>query len=418
MIRRPLVRAAAGVAIALFCTRATTNAGDANERAGGDATVFDEGPRAYGRALGNLDPARWGELRAGKARFVGDWPRRGPSLDATSCSSCHFHDGRGPGPDPAHRGLVLLLRLGQASGGLDPTYGPQLRRIGNTMPAPGLFEVRWEEIAGDYPSGERFTLRRPSVRVTQLSHGPLDPSTRLSLRSPPGVFGVGLLEAIPDDVLLSGADPHDANRDGISGRAQRTPDSVTGATRVGRFGWKAAQPSLLAQSLAALQVDLGVNGHASDVDPLVFYLRALGVPARRRVTDRAVVRGERLFTRLGCSDCHRPRLTTGAMDGWPELSGQSIGAFTDLLLHDMGPGLADGVVELGALGSEWRTPPLWGLGLLRTVSGEVRLLHDGRARSPEEAILWHGGEAEAAGQRFRALPRTDRNALTAFLDSL
>jgi CxxC motif-containing protein (DUF1111 family) len=286
------------------------------------------------------------------------------------------------------------------------------------MPAPGRFEVQWEEIASRYPSGEGFTLRRPSLRITQLSHGPLDPSTRLSLRSPPAVFGGGLIEAVPDDVLLSRTDPYDADRDGISGRAQRTRDADTGATRVGRFGWKAAQPSLFAQSLAALQVDLGVSGHASDVDPLVFYLRALGVPARRRVTDRVVVRGERLFTELGCSDCHRPRLSTGHMDGWPELSGQTIGAFTDLLLHDMGPGLADGVVELGAVGSEWRTPPLWGLGLLRTVSGEVRLLHDGRARSPEEAILWHGGEAEAAGQRFRELPRTDRNAMIRFLDSL
>lgn len=417
MIRRSLVRVAA-VAIALGCTRPVISAGHTNERAGGDATVFDAGPRAYGRALGNLDPARWSEVRTGKARFVGEWPRRGPAADATSCSSCHFHDGRGPGPDPAHRELVLLLRLGQTSGGGDPTYGAQLRRIGNAMPAPGQFVVRWEEIGGDYPSGERFTLRRPSVRVAQLAHGPLDRSTRLSLRSPPGVFGLGLIEAVPDDVLLSRADPFDANRDGISGRAQRARDPVSGAMKVGRFGWKAAQPSLLAQSLAALQVDLGVDGHAIDVDPIVFYLRALGVPARRQVTDPIVVQGERLFTQLGCSDCHRPHLTTGKMDGWPELSGQTIGAFTDLLLHDMGPRLADAVVELGAFGSEWRTPPLWGLGLLQTVSGEVRLLHDGRARSPEEAVLWHGGEAEASSQRFRALPRTDRSALMRFLDSL
>ena len=418
MTCRPLVWLAPGVAIALFCARSIIIASAGKERSGGDATVFDEGPRAYGRALANLDPTRWSQMRAGKARFVGEWPQRGPVADATACSSCHFHDGRGPGQDPADRRLDLLLRLGRTSGGVDPTYDAQLRRTGYGVPAPGQFAVRWEEIGGRYPSGERFTLRRPSVRVTQLAHGPLDPSTRLSLRSPPAAFGLGLIEAIPDHAIESDADPHDADGDGISGRAQRLRDAATGQMTLGRFGWKAAQPSLATQSLTALLVDLGVSGAPADVAPVVHYLRALAVPARRRVNDPVVAQGERLFSLIGCNTCHRPRMTTGEMAGWPELSRQTIRPYTDLLLHDMGPHLADGVAEGSALGSEWRTPPLWGLGLLGAVSGEVRLLHDGRARSPEEAILWHGGEAAAARRRFMALPPTGRDALTTFIDSL
>jgi CxxC motif-containing protein (DUF1111 family) len=214
------------------------------------------------------------------------------------------------------------------------------------------------------------------------------------------------------------SDPGDADRDGVSGRPQRVRDEATGTFAIGRFGWKGARPSLAAQSAAALQHDLGVSAKAPDVAALVSYLNGLAVPARRQSPDPAVREGEQLFAQLGCDICHRPRLTTGRAPGWPELSGQIIRPYTDLLLHDMGPDLADGVAEGIAVGSEWRTPPLWGVGLLPVVNGEMRLLHDGRARSFEEAIVWHGGEAARAARRFVALPRAKRDAVAAFLGTL
>jgi CxxC motif-containing protein (DUF1111 family) len=299
--------------------------------------------------------------------------------------------------------------------------------------------VEWVEIRDRYPDGDSYAVRRPTIHVSKLAYGPLDPQTRLSLRVPPAVFGLGLLEALSDQEIRRFADPDDADGDGVSGVAQEVRDAVTGRAVLGRFGWKASQPSLAAQSAAALIADLGVippgtsnmtdrvHGKSRQPEPeiddgevtaLVSYMRALAVPARRRWTEPVVREGEKLFVRIGCSVCHRGQVVTGELPGWPELTRQSIQPYTDLLLHDMGPQLADAVREELASGSEWRTPPLWGLGLLPTVSGQSGLLHDGRARSPEEAILWHGGEAERARERYRHLPRERRAALLEFLNSL
>ena len=307
------------------------------------------------------------------------------------------------------------------------------------MPAPARFRVDWEERGHRYPAGDASSLRRPIVRLSELSYGPLDPHTRLSLRVPPAVFGLGLLEAVADSTIRGFADPEDADGDGVSGTVQQIRDGVAGQSVVGRFGWKASQPSLAAQSAAALLTDLGVvapgaatpaggvdagtTGNEAEIDDgdvaaLVGYLRALAVPARRRWTEPGPRHGEALFATIGCAACHRPQMTTGALPGWPELTGQAIRPYTDLLLHDMGPDLADAVTEGLASGSEWRTPPLWGLGLISTVSGQAGLLHDGRARSAEEAILWHGGEAERARERFRHLAPKERAALLEFLDTL
>ena len=411
--------------VTLFCFGAAVlssavAAQSADHAAGGDTTVFDEGPTAFGRALANLDPLRWNEVRAGKQRFMRLWPQRGPWADADSCAACHFHDGRGPRPDQMQSGLSHLIRLGTPSSGGDPVYGVQLRRTGDGVPAPGQFAVRWEEIGGRYPSGERYTLRRPVVHVSGLAYGPLDPQTRMSLRVPPAIFGLGLLEAVTEQEIVGLADPEDMDGDGVSGNAQRVRDPVTGRMRLGRFGWKASQPSLAAQTAAALSNDLGVAAFQNerDVTSLVDYLRALAVPARRRWTEPVVTKGDSLFVSIGCDGCHRRRLTTDPGAGWPELTRQSIRPYTDLLLHDMGPQLADSVGEGLASGREWRTPPLWGLGLLPTVSGHAGLLHDGRARSPEEAILWHGGEGDRARERFVALPRESRAAVVEFLASL
>jgi len=387
------------------------------EYLGGDTTVFDEGPTAFGRALANLDPLRWNEFRGGKERFLRQWPERGGWADAVSCVECHYHDGRGPRSD--HRGgLEHLVRLGRSSSDGDPIYGTQLRRVGHGVPAPAQFQVEWTETRDRYPSGELYALRQPSIRVRELAYGPLDPLTRLSIRVPPAVFGLGLLEAVADDEIRKAADPEDADRDGVSGRVQQVRNRVTGQTVIGRFGWKASQPSLAAQSAAALMADLGVTAAESELTTLAGYLRALAVPARRRWTEPVVREGEALFTAIGCGACHRAQMVTGDLPGWPELTRQVIRPYTDLLLHDLGPQLGDEVAEGVASGSEWRTPPLWGLGLLSTVSGAAGLLHDGRARSAEEAILWHGGEATGTRERFRHLPREKRAALLEFLDTL
>jgi CxxC motif-containing protein (DUF1111 family) len=255
------------------------------------------------------------------------------------------------------------------------------------------------------------------------------------------VFGLGLLEAVPALGILGRADPRDFDRDGISGRANVVYDAVHRRQGVGRFGWKANTPNLLQQTAGAYNGDMGVTSNlfpsescagrtgtscsathvevsAEIVGNVAFYTQTLAVPARRNLNDPTTRRGESLFYASGCDGCHTPTLRTGLLQGVPEVSGQVIHPYTDLLVHDMGPGLADGRPDFQASGSEWRTPPLWGIGLVQTVNGHTRLLHDGRAGSLMEAILWHGGEATQARDRVKGLSQPDRNALIAFLNSL
>jgi CxxC motif-containing protein (DUF1111 family) len=426
-----------------------------------DATAA-QSPNAYGHALANLAHAEWIALREGKAIFLTTWvppgaaaaerairgpdaqirDGLGPQFNATSCADCHFRDGRGgPPPDlrdphPARPVPPRLLRLGLV--GLDgqlvaePQYGFQLQD--HALPpaaSEAQLEVAFRAIEGHYPDGVPYALQAPDITIRGLARGPLAAGTRRSLRSPPSLIGLGLLEAVPDAALLALADPDDADHDGISGRANHVRDPRTGARVLGRFGWKAGQPSLWLQNATALREDLGVTtpvfpdaGFAApelddaDLERLTRYTRLLGPPRRRDLGDPDVVRGEQLFTTAGCATCHHPQLTTGDVTDLPELAHQTITPYTDLLLHDLGDALADDRPDGDATGREWRTAPLWGLGLLRIVTGDVRLLHDGRARSPEEAILWHGGEAQAARDRFAQLAGRDRAALLRFLAAL
>jgi CxxC motif-containing protein (DUF1111 family) len=271
----------------------------------------------------------------------------------------------------------------------------------------------------------------------------------LSPRVAPPMIGVGLLEAVSEADILAWADPDDANGDGISGRPNRVWNDVRQQPQLGRFGWKAGEPTIAQQSAHAFAGDVGISSplardpwgdctereadcrgapHGVDADNefevtpemfelLVFYSRNLAVPARRKVGDRQVLEGKRLFYQSGCAACHRPKYVTRRDPAMPEQSHQLIWPYTDMLLHDMGEGLADGRPEGLASGSEWRTAPLWGIGLTQTVSGHTNLLHDGRARNALEAILWHGGEAEAARQRVVAMSKAEREALLAFLES-
>ena len=293
--------------------------------------------------------------------------------------------------------------------------------------------------------GETVSLRRPEITVTRWNYGNPAPGLMISPRLAPPVFGGGLLEAVPEAVLERLADPDDKNGDGISGRVNHVTDRRTGRKAVGRFGWKANEATLRGQAAEAFAGDMGItsaehpaenytddqaaklrdfpDGGKPEAETLIMdrmesYLRGLAVPARRNMGDPAVTRGGVLFQSLNCTACHTPVLQTAADYPLPELRDQTIRPFTDLLLHHMGPDLADGRPDGEATGTEWRTPPLWGLGLNATVNGNTFFLHDGRARTTQEAILWHGGEAQASRDAFKKLSKEDRSAVLTFLDSL
>jgi CxxC motif-containing protein (DUF1111 family) len=312
------------------------------------------------------------------------------------------------------------------------------------VPGEGRARVAYDEVPGAYGDGTPYTLLRPRISIEELAFGPMAADVMLSPRVAPAMFGLGLIEGVAEADILAAVDEHDRDGDGISGRANQVWDVRAGATRLGRFGWKANQPSLEQQNAGAFLGDVGItsplfpgencpagqgqcaaapNGGAPEIDDdklgdVTYYARLLAVPARRDVDDPTVLRGKRLFAEAGCTGCHTPAFTTSEVDGFPELSHQTIRPYSDLLLHDMGEGLADGRPDFLATGREWRTPPLWGIGLVETVNGHSRFLHDGRARDLAEAVLWHGGEAEAARDAFRALDAGDRAALLRFLESL
>ena len=397
------VRLFPAVAVALVASAAAPSLSRPPAAAsGGTATVSDASRHAFGRAVANLRRSQWPLVRSGKELFVRRWaePPLGPLHNAGSCSDCHFLDGRG---EPSGT-IPVLLRLSiPGPDGMplpEPRYGVQLqdRAVGGAR-AEGTVILDWQEVRGRYPDGARYTLRRPRWRVDRLAQGPLHPGTRLSPRIPPSLVGLGLLEAVAVADLPAG---------------RRPP---------GRFGWKGAATSVQDQVQRAMAEDLGLTELDGD-EPrrLTTYVRLLAVPARRGVDRPEVRRGETLFRRAGCAGCHLPELRTAPEASFPELAGQTIRPYTDLLLHDLGSDLADirlnGRPDRAPSSRLWRTAPLWGLGLQKTVTGTVALLHDGRARSAEEAILWHGGEARTARSRFRSLPAVDRGALLRFLDSL
>jgi len=272
------------------------------------------------------------------------------------------------------------------------------------------------------------------------SYKPISSQMLFSPRVAPFNFGLGLLEAIPERALLDREDPNDRDRDGVSGHANRVWDAAAGKTVVGRFGWKAGAPNLIQQTAGAYNGDMGVTSslfsaescegdrpecglHAPEVsDETVIavarYMQTLGVPARRNVDDPVATVGEGMFYLAGCAACHTPTQRTGFLAGVPSVANQLIHPYTDLLLHDMGDGLADNRPDFQASGKEWRTPPLWGIGLVQAVSGHSNFMHDGRARNLTEAVLWHGGEAKRARDTFVLLPSVARAALIKFLESL
>lgn len=369
-----------------------------------------------------------------------------------SCLGCHINNGRGIAPQDGQLLDTLVTKI--SDGTFDrwgqpqphPYYGDVLQNLSlnPAIPAEGAVRVSYTPINGTYTDGTPYRLHKPtySLEMNDPAGGGI---AFISPRMPQNITGLGLLEALPEAHILALHDPDDSNGDGISGRANIVTSPVTGETLIGRFGWKATSASLRDFSASALNGDIGVNTSVlpqpncgeiqtacknnsgqgvelSDVrlNELVVYLQALGAPARHpeKVDDPAAIAGEQHFHNVGCASCHRSEMNTGHRHDLPELRGNTIRPYTDMLLHDMGEGLADHLSRNATLNKEWRTPPLWGLGMNRAVNGHDNLLHDGRARSIEEAILWHGGEAQASNLAFQALSAQQRSELIAFLRSL
>jgi CxxC motif-containing protein (DUF1111 family) len=390
----------------------------------------------------------------------------GPLFNARSCQRCHLKDGRGHPPENADDNAIsIFLRVsipGTADDAVadiqgyfatlpDPTYGTQLQDFAvQGYSAEYSLGISYQEQPVELADGTIVSLRAPTYSAENPGYGPLHPDAMLSPRVAPQMIGLGLLEAIPAQDILNSADPDDLDGDGISGRPNIVMSAVYQQPMLGRFGLKAGAATVLEQSAAAFAGDIGISsplhpsgagectqaqtdcqaaihGDGDDrvyeidgegLDLVAFYSRNLGVPARRGVDDPLVLQGKKVFYETGCTACHTPSFVTHRLEDQPEQSFQLIWPFTDLLLHDMGPGLADNRPEARASGSEWRTAPLWGIGLTQQVSGHTYFLHDGRARSILEAVLWHGGEAQTQRDAVVEMPTADRDALIAYLESL
>jgi CxxC motif-containing protein (DUF1111 family) len=431
---------------------------------------------AFSQHSANMPFEREMDFKLGNALFRKTWVASpastlasdglGPLYNARGCQDCHLKDGRGHTPASGDTSRVsMFLRLSVPGGPVpdgiadwiatapDPTYGGQLQDLAAPGHlAEGRMDITWTESPVILADGTIVSLRAPTYSFADPAYGPPADTLMISPRVAPQMIGLGLLEAIPAADILALADESDSNKDGVSGRAQIVPSVEQGTPMLGRFGFKAGAASVREQSAAAFAGDMGLStplhpepwGDCSDaqatcrdaphgqeagardglevdqasLDLVTFYSRNLGVPARRNIEDPQVLKGKEVFYTTGCQSCHTPKHVTHRLTDQPEQSFQLIWPYTDLLLHDMGPGLADNRPEGRATGSEWKTSPLWGIGLSAQVSGHSEYLHDGRARSLLEAVLWHGGEAQAQSDAVASMTTEDREALLAFLESL
>ncbi|WP_205669517.1 di-heme oxidoredictase family protein [Aliiroseovarius marinus] len=433
-------------------------------RSAGAATQMAPHPRTlFSTPFPNLPTDQKLDFTLGEAMFEKLWVQApastissdglGPLYNTRACSACHLNDGRGvvAGPDN-HTGLVLRLSVPGNGMQPEPTYGLQLQtRAISGHQAEGMLGITYEDMPVTLGDGTIITLRAPRYSVQESTLGDLAPDTMTSPRIAPQMIGLGLLEAIPEADILAGADPDDADGDGISGRPNVVWSREFDQPMLGRFGHKAGSPTLRQQSADAANGDIGLSstlfpahwGDCTEVqadcrrerhggtdaqdgvelgdtvlDVLTTYVATLAPPARRNASDAQVLRGKELFYQSGCTACHTPAFVTHRLPDDPARSFQLIWPYSDMLLHDMGEGLADHRPEWQASGQEWRTPPLWGIGLTAAVSGQASFLHDGRARTLLEAILWHGGEAFTARETVRLMDAPDRAALITFLESL
>ncbi|MEO8165455.1 MAG: di-heme oxidoredictase family protein [Betaproteobacteria bacterium] len=438
----------------------------------GSFTTAESGASAFSIPVAGLTKEQMEQFLKGREQFNEAWvvaPEPagvwglGPTFNEDRCAHCHVNNGRAKAPENAEEGVRgMLVRLsipGQnKEGGPNPhpAYGDQLqnRGIPGRVPAEGhpIFTYRQREVSLN--DGEIITLREPQVQCTDLPFGELGAGVMMSARIAPAMIGLGLLEAVPEETILAIAQRQE--KPGVRGRPNYVWDYENGKTVLGRFGWKANQPNLRQQTATAFLSDIGATSqffpeencpsaqlqcldlpsaskcggqggctgnYRPEVVPsrlknISFYLQTLAVPARRNPGDTEVKRGEGLFAQAQCNACHVPQVETGSNAAIAAATNQVIHPYTDLLLHDMGQGLADGRPDFLAGGRDWRTPPLWGIGLIPTVNGHSTLLHDGRARNVTEAILWHGGEAQTARDLFKAMSKPERAALVKFVESL
>lgn len=442
-------------------------------RTAGDVTVFADGRNAFSFPAANLPDEERTRFAIGNSFFKRNWVQApasttardglGPHFIARSCGGCHVQDGRGKPPEILNRlnneqPVDLLFRLSipgnDAKHGVvaEPAYGDQLNNAAVDGVKPeGKIRIETTEIRGNYPDGTPYVLQKPTYSFTDLAYGPMHTDVMVSPRIAPHVIGLGLLEAIEEEDVLANARQQAKRADAIKGKPNRVWDAYANKEMLGRFGWKANVASLAHQTGGAFLGDIGItstlfpvenctkaqedclkapngseNGEPELSDRLfneiVFYQAVLAPPARRNVSDADVLKGQKLFDQAQCAVCHTPSYTTGKVP-FPALSsaaleGQKIWPYTDLLLHDMGEELADNRPDFEASGRQWKTPPLWGIGLIPDVNNHMRLLHDGRADGVEEAILWHGGEAEQSKNVFMNYSAQERAALIRFVESL
>lgn len=423
--------------------------------AGGDTTVFINTSNAYGTPAPNLSAADLALHLTGDLTFESVYvtpPNKvngglGPIFNNSSCISCHPKDGRAPFPTNlnARSGFFMRVSLPGSTehGGPVPVpgFGLQIQNQAVFGVEPeAQFQVTYSTIVEELADGTKITLRKPQYSLVE-SYIPIPANILLSPRIGSPVFGLGLLEAIPEEDILAQIDANDANQDGIYGKANYVYDVISKQTKLGRFGWKANTASLLEQCAAAFNNDMGITNYVFPyetgygqtngddglnagievsnalVDAVTFYTQTLAVPASRFHDNQNVRNGARIFEEIDCAKCHVPKQKTGPSP-IKALAYQTIYPYTDLLLHDMGEGLADNRPDFMATGREWKTRPLWGIGFQYLVNGHTQFLHDGRAANLTEAILWHGGEAQRAKDKFKQLSTKEREDLLAFLNSL
>ena len=421
---------------------------------GGSQTVFDQSSSAFSNIFPGIAGYDEDAHELGDANFEITFVTSpapiheglGPLYIGPSCASCHFADGRGRVPQLNEDALSLLFRVSEP--GTEEHGGPKpLHGFGGQIqnqavfgkPAEAKPHVTYTYDIKYFDDGSSYELRTPTYTLDN----PYQPMGNyfLSPRIAPPVFGLGLLEAIDENDIVAMADEYDANGDGISGKPNYVFNFEAQRMYLGRFGWKANNPTLKQQTAGAYNEDMGITtpyftrensfGQLQYISPaknpetedsvfkaVTFYVQTLAVPARRNVNDKDIKEGKQLFKTAGCDKCHVSTLRTAVDVTKPYLSNQLIHPYTDLLLHDMGAGLEDNRPDYNASGTEWRTAPLWGIGLTQIVNGHTNFLHDGRARNFTEAIMWHDGEAAQSKNYFKALTKTDRDKLLKFLQSL
>ncbi len=440
---------------------------------GGETTNITNNKNSFSLVAKNLPQHLIVDFLVGDALFERIWEDSrltsniakdglGPLFGSQSCEGCHINDGRGHLPEKIYQdtdSISIVVHLGKNKSDLnkkfknvaDEDYGSQISEFsvkGILKEADINFKYDYSVVA--FSNGMIYELRKPKIFLSNFNYGDIGKDTEFSARVAQPLIGLGLVESISAEDILKNEDEFDLNNDGISGKVNKVWDDVNQKIELGRFGWKASQPSIYQQVADALFNDMGlsnplykdpsncsesqinclniIDGNSIEHDGLevsnqqleliTFYSQQLGVPARRNINNEDVIEGKKIFFKLSCNSCHKEKFKTGTHSNHNNLKHQTIYPYSDFLLHDMGEGLGDNLPEYLANGNEWRTTPLWGLGLTETVSGRKTYLHDGRARSLVEAILWHGGEANSALMEFKKLNNIQINQLLSFLESL